>query len=123
LQFAAGRLSRTVPFKFSPEDATIGRDGRTSLIGDYSLPFGFTNRVEQVTIDLGPVQPLTEGRGRGFVAFTIEARSVAQPILAPLDCDQRNWPGNVFGSDKRFPSLAMAFAALSGRVWGMVIGT
>jgi len=57
-QQAAGRLTRTVPFKFSPEEATLGRDGGTPLTGDYSLPFAFSGKLEQVTFDLGPVQPL-----------------------------------------------------------------
>ena len=55
---ATGRLTRTVPFKFSPEDATIGRDAGTPLTDDYRLPFAFTGRLESVTFDLGPVQPL-----------------------------------------------------------------
>ncbi len=61
-EVAAGRLARTVPFKFSPEDATIGRDAGTSLTGDYSLPFSFTGTIDHVTFDLGPVQPLSEGK-------------------------------------------------------------
>jgi arylsulfatase len=59
---ATGRLERTVPFKFSPEEATIGRDAGTPLTGDYRLPFAFTGRLESVTFDLGPVQPLTGGK-------------------------------------------------------------
>ncbi|MBW8755296.1 MAG: sulfatase-like hydrolase/transferase, partial [Sphingomonadales bacterium] len=59
---AAGRLERTVPFKFSPEEATIGRDAGTPLTDDYRLPFAFTGRLESVTFDLGPVQPLAEGK-------------------------------------------------------------
>jgi arylsulfatase len=55
---AAGRLERTVPFKFSPEDATIGRDAGTPLTDDYRLPFAFTGKLDSVTIDLGPVQPM-----------------------------------------------------------------
>jgi hypothetical protein len=42
--------------------------------------------------------------------------------LAALDCDQRNWPGNVFEEGKRFPSLTKAIAAWSSRVRAMVIG-
>ena len=60
-EVATGRLARTVPFKFSPEDATIGRDAGTPLTGDYGLPFAFTGRIDNVTIDLGPVQPPATG--------------------------------------------------------------
>jgi arylsulfatase len=59
---AAGRLERTVPFKFSPEDATIGRDAGTPLTDDYRLPFVFTGKLDSVTFDLGPVQPMTAGK-------------------------------------------------------------
>lgn len=59
VQQATGRMQRTVPFKFSPEEATMGRDGGTPLTGDYSLPFAFTGKLERVTFDLGPVQPMT----------------------------------------------------------------
>jgi len=63
-EVAAGRIERTVPFKFSPEDATIGRDSGTPLTDGYRLPFAFTGRIEKVTIDLGPVQPMASPRGR-----------------------------------------------------------
>jgi len=59
---ATGRLDRTVPFKFSPEDATIGRDAGTPLTDDYRLPFNFTGKLESVTFDLGPVQPMAANR-------------------------------------------------------------
>ncbi len=59
---ATGRLQRTVPFKFSPEEATLGRDGGTPLTADYGLPFAFTGKLERVTFDLGPVQPMTGGK-------------------------------------------------------------
>lgn len=55
---ATGKLSRTVPFKFSPEDATIGRDGGTPLTEEYRLPFAYTGKLDTVTLDLGPVQPM-----------------------------------------------------------------
>lgn len=57
-EVARGRLERTVPFKFSPEDATLGRDSGTPLSDDYRLPFAFTGKLESVTFDLGPVQPM-----------------------------------------------------------------
>jgi len=59
---ATGRLERTVPFKFSPEDATIGRDAGTPLTDDYRLPFAFTGALESVTFDLGAVQPIAAPR-------------------------------------------------------------
>jgi arylsulfatase len=61
-QAATGRLERTVPFKFSPEDATVGRDAGTPLTDDYRLPFAYTGSLDSVTFDLGPVQPLTGGQ-------------------------------------------------------------
>ena len=62
MEVAAGRLDRTVPFKFSAEDATIGRDSGTPLTGDYRLPFAFTGRLDKVTFNLGPVQPMVPGK-------------------------------------------------------------
>jgi arylsulfatase len=59
---ATGRLVRTVPFKFSPEDATIGRDAGTPLTDDYKLPFAFSGTLDSVTFDLGPVQPMAGGK-------------------------------------------------------------
>ncbi len=57
-----GRLERTVPFKFSLDDATIGYDTGTPLIGDYHLPFAFTGKLEKVTFDLGPMlSPVEQG--------------------------------------------------------------
>ena len=67
VKVAEGRLDRTVPFKFSGEDATIGRDAGTALTDDYRLPFAFTGTLESVTFDLGPVQPppgLTSAAGK-----------------------------------------------------------
>lgn len=56
---AQGRVERTVPFHFAPEDATIGRDGGSSISDDYAVPFAFTGALREVTVELGPVQPLT----------------------------------------------------------------
>jgi len=61
IKVAQGRLDRTVPFEFSPEAATIGRDSATALATDYRLPFAFNGKIEKVTFDLGPVQPLVPG--------------------------------------------------------------
>jgi arylsulfatase len=55
---AEGRLERTAPFKFATEDAVIGRDVGTAVVDDYRPPFAFTGAIEQVAIDLGPVQPM-----------------------------------------------------------------
>lgn len=57
-EVSQGRLSRTVPFKFSSEEGTLGRDTGTPITGDYRLPFAFTGKLESVTVDLGPVQPM-----------------------------------------------------------------
>jgi len=57
-QQATGRLSRTIPFKFSPEEATLGHDTGTALTGEYAVPFAFTGLLRQVTFDLGPVRPM-----------------------------------------------------------------
>jgi len=55
---ASGRLERTIPFKFSPEEATLGRDSGTALTRDYRPPFAFTGALHRVIFDLGPVQPM-----------------------------------------------------------------
>ncbi|MCT2398772.1 arylsulfatase [Novosphingobium mangrovi (ex Huang et al. 2023)] len=57
---AEGRLARTVPFAFSPEEATIGRDAGTPIVDDYRLPFAFNGRIDKIAFDLGPVQPMTK---------------------------------------------------------------
>jgi arylsulfatase len=56
VEAARGRVPRTVPFKFSPEDATLGRDSGTALTADYTPPFAFNGKVDTITFDLGPVQ-------------------------------------------------------------------
>lgn len=53
---AKGRLKRTIPFKFSPEEATIGHDTGTALVDAYALPFAFTGTIEHIDFDLGPVE-------------------------------------------------------------------
>ena len=37
-------------------------DGGTPLTDDYRLPFAFTGKLERVTFDLGPVQPMAAGK-------------------------------------------------------------
>lgn len=56
-QVAEGRIERTAPFKFAPEDATIGRDTGSPVSDDYNVPFIYTGAIDRVTVDLGPVQP------------------------------------------------------------------
>ncbi|MCJ2178213.1 hypothetical protein [Novosphingobium album (ex Hu et al. 2023)] len=53
----SGRMEHTVPFEFS-EEATIGHDAGTPLTGDYRLPFAFNGTIDNVSFDLGPVQPM-----------------------------------------------------------------
>lgn len=48
-------VERTVPLKFSAEDATIGRDAGTPLTDEYRVPFAFDGAL-RVTIELGPLQ-------------------------------------------------------------------
>jgi hypothetical protein len=64
-QAATGRLESTVPFKFSPEEATFGRDSGTALAADYHLPFAFTGKLESVTFELDPVQPMAGENEQG----------------------------------------------------------
>jgi arylsulfatase len=54
---AEGRTDRTSPFKFAPEDATIGRDTGSAVSDDYRVPFAYTGRLNEVSVELGPVQP------------------------------------------------------------------
>jgi arylsulfatase A-like enzyme len=56
-QAAEGRVERTAPFKFSPEDATIGRDSGTPISDDYSVPFTYSGSISELAVELGPVQP------------------------------------------------------------------
>ncbi len=50
------RAPATVPFKFAPEDASIGFDGGTSLTEEYLAPFSFSETIHAVTLRLQPVQ-------------------------------------------------------------------
>lgn len=51
-QVAEGRTATSVGFRFSPEDATIGRDTGTPLTDDYTVPGRFTGRIDSVAFDL-----------------------------------------------------------------------
>jgi arylsulfatase len=56
-QVAEGRVDHTTPFKFAPEDATIGRDTGSPVSDDYAIPSAFSGTIGDVTVDLGPVLP------------------------------------------------------------------
>lgn len=56
-EVAQGRIERTAPFKFAPEDATIGRDTGTSVSDDYSVPYPYSGSINEVAVEVGPVQP------------------------------------------------------------------
>ena len=50
---AEGRLEKTIPMQFSlGEGLDIGMDVSSPVDFTYKLPFAFTGRIEQVTIDL-----------------------------------------------------------------------
>ncbi|MET0240906.1 MAG: arylsulfatase [Sphingobium sp.] len=49
---ASGTMARTVAFKFSPEEASIGFDSGTPLIDDYAIPFAFDGHIHSVDFDL-----------------------------------------------------------------------
>ena len=50
---AEGRLEETIPIQFSlGEGLDIGMDVGSAVDFTYTLPFAFTGRIEQVTIDL-----------------------------------------------------------------------
>lgn len=54
-KIAGGRLERTVPAQFSlGEGIDIGMDVGSPVDFTYSLPFAFTGKIEQVTIELHP---------------------------------------------------------------------
>ncbi|HEX7854550.1 MAG TPA: arylsulfatase [Sphingobium sp.] len=50
---AHGVMGRTVAFKFSPEEASIGFDSGTPLTYDYEIPFPYSGRIHSVDFDLG----------------------------------------------------------------------
>lgn len=48
-----GRLPKTVPLQFSlGEGADVGLDIGSAIDFSYDLPFAFTGKIEQVTIEL-----------------------------------------------------------------------
>lgn len=55
---AEGRIERTSPFKFAPEDATIGRDTGSPVSEDYAVPFAFSGSIGELSIELSPVAGL-----------------------------------------------------------------
>lgn len=50
---ATGTMPRTVGFKFSPEEASVGFDSGTPLSDDYAVPFPFEGRIHSVDFNLG----------------------------------------------------------------------
>jgi arylsulfatase A-like enzyme len=55
VQIAGGRLERTIPIQFSlGEGVDIGMDIGSPIDFTYSLPFAFTGKIEQVTVELHP---------------------------------------------------------------------
>jgi hypothetical protein len=55
---ATGHVDRTVPFKFTPEDAAIGHDTGTPLTADYRVPFAYDGGLRSVTFTLETPLPV-----------------------------------------------------------------
>ena len=54
-KIAGGRLERTIPIQFSlGEGLDIGMDIGSAIDFTYQLPFAFTGKIEQVTVELEP---------------------------------------------------------------------
>ena len=54
-KIAGGRLERTIPIQFSlGEGIDIGMDIGSPIDFTYALPFAFTGKIEQVTVELKP---------------------------------------------------------------------
>ncbi len=52
-KIAEGRLERTIPIQFSlGEGLDIGKDVGSPIDFTYKLPFAFTGKIENVTIEL-----------------------------------------------------------------------
>jgi arylsulfatase len=51
-QTGAGRLEKTVPFRYSAEPFDVGRDNVSAVSDEYKPPFAFRGRIEQVTIEV-----------------------------------------------------------------------
>jgi hypothetical protein len=47
-----GRIARTVPFVYSVEPFDIGRDTVSAVSEDYTSPFPFQGRINEVTIEV-----------------------------------------------------------------------
>jgi hypothetical protein len=47
-----GRVGKTVPMRYSVEPFDVGRDTVSPVSGDYTVPFAFQGRIEQVTIEV-----------------------------------------------------------------------
>jgi arylsulfatase len=54
-KIAGGRLERSIPIQFSlGEGLDIGMDVGSPIDFTYQLPFAFTGKIEQVTVELEP---------------------------------------------------------------------
>jgi len=54
---AAGRIERSVPFRYGVEPFDIGMDTVSAVSGDYKVPNAFTGgSIDNVAIDVGPVK-------------------------------------------------------------------
>jgi arylsulfatase A-like enzyme len=53
-QAGAGRVERTVPFRYSVEPFDVGMDNVSAVSDAYKSPYPFQGRIEQVTIELRP---------------------------------------------------------------------
>ena len=51
-QVAEGRVERTVPFRYGVEPFDVGMDNVSAVSEDYTSPFPFKGRIEQVTIEV-----------------------------------------------------------------------
>lgn len=51
-QTGEGRVDRTVPFRYSVEPFDVGMDNVSAVSEEYTAPFPFKGRIEQVTIEL-----------------------------------------------------------------------
>ena len=59
-QLAQGRIDRSVPIRFSlDEGLDVGEDTGTPVNLTYDVPFKFTGKIDQVAIDLKPMEAAT----------------------------------------------------------------
>lgn len=61
---ASAIQARTIPFKFSPEDGTVGWDAGSALVDDYPAPFPFEGTLHSVEVTLDPVQTPNAAKAR-----------------------------------------------------------